>query len=77
VADRQSPTLDQAILTDFFVKATSRVIAAACGSCTPERQRLLLEAPKRELAGLVELRPDSAGLHLVGHSAGAAHHAIR
>jgi GntR family transcriptional regulator / MocR family aminotransferase len=32
-----------------------------------ERQRLLLAAAQRELAGLIELRPDSAGLHLVGY----------
>jgi GntR family transcriptional regulator/MocR family aminotransferase len=66
VASGNSPTLDQGVLADFigeghYVRHVRRV-RALCA----ERQQALLAAAKRELAGLVDLAPDAAGLHLVG-----------
>jgi GntR family transcriptional regulator / MocR family aminotransferase len=61
-----APALDHAALTDFvdggwFARhlRRMRVLYAA-------RQRSLLGAARRELVGLLELRPDDAGMHLMG-----------
>ncbi len=67
VADRQSPTLDQAVLTDFIVEGHFARHIRRMRQLYAERQRLLLEAAQHELAGSIDLRPEAAGLHLVGY----------
>jgi GntR family transcriptional regulator / MocR family aminotransferase len=61
-----STPLDHAVLTDFVAGGwfarhlrRMRVIYEA-------RQRSLLGAARKELAGLLDLRPDDAGMHLMG-----------
>jgi GntR family transcriptional regulator/MocR family aminotransferase len=66
VADRESPLLDQAALTDFIVEGHFGGQIRRMRQLYAERQHLLLEAASRELVGLIDVRPDSAGLHLVG-----------
>ncbi|MCA1647250.1 MAG: PLP-dependent aminotransferase family protein, partial [Chloroflexi bacterium] len=66
VVDRQSPLLDQAVLCDFITEGHFSRHIRRMRQLYAERQRLLLEAAGRELAGLIDLGPESAGLHLVG-----------
>ncbi len=66
VLSRFSPTVDQAVLADFIneghfarhIRRTRALYAA--------RQAALVEAVRKELAGLLEVEPDEAGIHLVG-----------
>ena len=64
--DRQSPTIEQAILAEFiaaghFARQIRRMRVLYAG-----RQELLLRAASDELHGLLEVRPAQAGMHLVG-----------
>jgi GntR family transcriptional regulator / MocR family aminotransferase len=66
LSDRHSPVLDQAALADFigdghFARHIRRMRALYA-----ERQRILVEAASVELAGLLEVQPAEAGMHLVG-----------
>jgi GntR family transcriptional regulator / MocR family aminotransferase len=66
LSDRHSPVLDQAALADFigdghFARHIRRMRALYA-----ERQGLLVEAASVELAGLLEVQPAEAGMHLVG-----------
>ncbi len=66
LADRGSPRLEQAALADFVAGGhfarhirRTRVLYA-------ERRQALVDAARRELAGLLELRAGEAGMHSVG-----------
>jgi GntR family transcriptional regulator/MocR family aminotransferase len=67
LADRHAPSVDQAVLADFIAEGhfgrhvrRTRVLYA-------ERQAAFVEAAARELAGLLEIAPSEAGMHLVGY----------
>jgi len=66
VGDRQSPSLEQAVLADFIAEGHFGRHIRRMRQLYAERQQLLIEAASRELLGVLELRPESAGLHLVG-----------
>jgi GntR family transcriptional regulator / MocR family aminotransferase len=66
LSDRHSPVLDQAAVADFigdghFARHIRRMRALYA-----ERQGILVEAATVELAGLLEVQPAEAGMHLVG-----------
>jgi GntR family transcriptional regulator/MocR family aminotransferase len=67
LADRHAPSVEQAVLADFITEGhfarhirRTRVLYAA-------RQAALVDAAQRELAGLLEVGPAEAGMHLVGY----------
>jgi GntR family transcriptional regulator / MocR family aminotransferase len=67
LADRHAPSVEQAVLADFITEGhfarhvrRTRVLYAA-------RQAALVEAAKSQLAGLLEVGPAEAGMHLVGY----------
>src|SRR5207253_1744940 len=67
--DIHSPTLEQAVLADFigeghFARHVRRMRTLYAG-----RQAALVEVAARELAGLLDVRPAEAGMHLVGQLA--------
>jgi GntR family transcriptional regulator/MocR family aminotransferase len=66
LTDRHSPTLDQAVLAAFLAEGHFARHIRRMRALYEERQAMLLEAARRELAGLLTLRPAEAGLHLVG-----------
>ena len=66
VLSRFSPTIDQAALTDFINEGHFTRHIRRMRTLYAERQGVLVEAARRELAGLVELEPHDAGIHLVG-----------
>jgi GntR family transcriptional regulator/MocR family aminotransferase len=76
-ADVQCPALEQAVLSDFIAQGhfarhirRTRVLYA-------KRQALLIRQAARELAGLLDVRPMDAGMHLIGElPAGADDRAV-
>jgi GntR family transcriptional regulator / MocR family aminotransferase len=66
LASRFSPTIEQAVLADFINEGHFARHIRRMRALYAERQAVLLAAARRELAGLLELRPDPAGIHLVG-----------
>jgi GntR family transcriptional regulator/MocR family aminotransferase len=66
VADRHSPTLEQAVLADFIAEGHFARHVRRMRTLYAERQACLLEAAHRELDGALELAPADAGMHLVG-----------
>ena len=66
LTDRHHPTLEQAVLADFvsqdhFARHLRRVRVVY-----QERQRILVEGVRENLADLLDVAPDAAGMHLVG-----------
>ncbi len=66
LASRFAPTIEQAVLADFINEGHFARHIRRMRALYAERQAVLLDAAARELAGLLELRPDHAGIHLVG-----------
>jgi GntR family transcriptional regulator/MocR family aminotransferase len=66
VVDRQSPTLTQAVLTDFFNEGYFLRHVRRMRTLYQERQETLLRAAHRELGGLLEAGPCETGLHVIG-----------
>lgn len=66
LADRHSPSLDQAILADFINEGHFARHMRRMRSLYAERQQVLVEAARRDLKGLLEVEPAEAGMHLVG-----------
>jgi GntR family transcriptional regulator/MocR family aminotransferase len=66
LADRGSPQLEQAALADFIAEGHFARHIRRTRLLYLERQRALVAAARRELAGLLEVRPAAAGMHLVG-----------
>ena len=66
LVDRHSPSVDQAILTDFIEGGHFARHVRRMRSLYAERQGLLVAAAERELAGLLEVKPAAAGMHLIG-----------
>ena len=66
LSDRHSPTVEQAVLTDFIEEGHFARHLRRMRALYAERQATLVEAAAGELAGLIELKPSDAGLHLTG-----------
>ena len=64
--DRHSPSIDQAILTDFIDGGHFTRHIRRMRSLYSDRQEMLLAAAEGELAGLLEVKPAAAGMHLIG-----------
>jgi GntR family transcriptional regulator/MocR family aminotransferase len=64
--DRHSPQLEQAILADFIAEGHFVRHIRRMRTLYEHRQQVLLEVARQELAGLLEVSPHEAGMHLVG-----------
>ncbi|MBJ6764370.1 PLP-dependent aminotransferase family protein [Myxococcaceae bacterium JPH2] len=65
-ADVQSPTLEQAVLTDFIQEGHFSRHVRRMRVLYAKRQARLVEAARRELKGALDVAPSDTGLHLVG-----------
>jgi GntR family transcriptional regulator/MocR family aminotransferase len=66
VGDRHPPLPDQAVVADFLDEGHFLRHLRRMRTLYAERQQALVEAARRTLAGLLEVPPDAAGIHLVG-----------
>jgi GntR family transcriptional regulator/MocR family aminotransferase len=66
LANRSVPTIDQAVLADFIVEGHFARHIRRMRMLYVERQSILVDLVKRNLAGIVEISPAEAGLHLIG-----------
>lgn len=66
VSGRHSPVADQAILARFMTEGHFARHIRRTRHLYAERRAMLLEAARRELAGLLEIEPGEAGLHVPG-----------
>lgn len=64
--DRQAPTIEQIILTDFISEGHFARHLRRMKGIYMERQATLVEAARHELAGLLDIQPATAGLHVMG-----------
>ncbi|HUR97358.1 MAG TPA: PLP-dependent aminotransferase family protein [Pyrinomonadaceae bacterium] len=62
----QPPLIDQAILAEFISEGHFARHVRRMRTLYAERQRSLVEQVDRRLKGLVEMKADDAGMHLVG-----------
>jgi GntR family transcriptional regulator/MocR family aminotransferase len=62
----QSPLMNQAILAEFIAEGHFARHVRRMRTLYEERQQILVEAVKRNLSGLVEMKANDAGMHLVG-----------
>ena len=66
LVDCHSPALDQAALADFIAAGHFARHIRRMRALYAERQRLLVDAARHTLAGLLEVQSAEAGMHLVG-----------
>jgi GntR family transcriptional regulator/MocR family aminotransferase len=66
VMDRQPSTLTQAVVADFIEEGHFLRHIRRMRTLYSERQEALLRAARRELDGLLDVRPCQTGLHLMG-----------
>ncbi|MBZ5625463.1 MAG: PLP-dependent aminotransferase family protein [Acidobacteriia bacterium] len=66
LADRHSPALEQALVAEFLSEGHFARHVRRMRALYAERQDALVSAARRELAGLLEVPPAEAGMHLVG-----------
>jgi len=66
IFDRHSPTIEQAVLTDFMTEGHFPRHIRLMRTFYAERQEVLVKEIKSRLSGLLEVYPDEAGMHLVG-----------
>jgi GntR family transcriptional regulator/MocR family aminotransferase len=66
LADRHSPVLDQAALADFISDGHFARHIRRMRALYAERQAILVAAATQELAGLLQVDPAEAGMHVVG-----------
>jgi GntR family transcriptional regulator/MocR family aminotransferase len=66
LADRHSPSVTQAVLADFIDAGHFARHVRRTRALYAERQAALVHAVGRTLAGLVEVTPAEAGMHLLG-----------
>jgi GntR family transcriptional regulator/MocR family aminotransferase len=63
---RHAPTLDQAVLAEFIAEGHFAHHLRAMRVLYHERQKAFLATVSSGLAGLIDVRPSAAGMHLVG-----------
>jgi GntR family transcriptional regulator/MocR family aminotransferase len=66
LADSHSPSIDQAVLTDFIEDGHFARHVRKMRALYAERQGVLVSAAKSELAGFLEVPADEAGMYLIG-----------
>lgn len=66
LSDGHSPSIDQAVLTDFIEEGHFSRHIRRMRALYAERQAALIAAAKKDLHGLLEINADEAGMHLVG-----------
>jgi GntR family transcriptional regulator/MocR family aminotransferase len=66
LADRHSCLIEQAVLARFISEGHFARHVRRMRKLYAERQAALVEAANRDLAGLLDVRPKEAGMHLVG-----------
>ncbi|MDQ3712249.1 MAG: PLP-dependent aminotransferase family protein [Acidobacteriota bacterium] len=64
--DSHSPSIDQAVLTDFIEEGHFARHIRRMRFLYADRQDALVDAAKRNLRGLLEVKADEAGMHLIG-----------
>ncbi len=65
LSDRHAALLEQAVLADFIAEGHFTRHIRRMRALYAQRQQALIEALKQELAGLIEVVPHEAGMHLV------------
>lgn len=66
VSDGHSSVVDQAILAEFIAEGHFAKHLHRMRKIYQKRQEILVSEVKRELAGLMEIEPNNAGMHLIG-----------
>ncbi|CAA9385529.1 MAG: Transcriptional regulator, GntR family domain / Aspartate aminotransferase [uncultured Pyrinomonadaceae bacterium] len=66
LSDSHSPSIDQAILTDFIEAGHFSRHIRRMRALYAERQAALVAAANQDLAGLLDVPSDEAGMHLIG-----------
>jgi GntR family transcriptional regulator / MocR family aminotransferase len=66
LSGHQSPILEQAVLADFIGEGHFARHVRRMRAVYAERQQALVKAGRRELAGLLDIQPSDAGMHLIG-----------
>jgi GntR family transcriptional regulator/MocR family aminotransferase len=66
LADRHSPSLEQALVSEFLSEGHFARHVRRMRALYAERQDALVAAARRELAGALDVAPAEAGMHLVG-----------
>jgi GntR family transcriptional regulator / MocR family aminotransferase len=66
LSHQHPPTIEQAVLADFIHEGHFARHIRRMRVLYAEQQAALVEAARRELAGLLDVRPAEAGMHLVG-----------
>jgi GntR family transcriptional regulator/MocR family aminotransferase len=66
VADRHSPVPDQAVMAAFISEGHFARHIRRMRTLYRERQEALLDAARDELDGILDVRPATSGMHLVG-----------
>jgi GntR family transcriptional regulator/MocR family aminotransferase len=66
LADRHSPTLEQAVLADFIAEGHFARHVRRMRQLYAERQGAFLDLASRQLGGLLRIGPAAAGIRLVG-----------
>ncbi len=66
VTDRQSPTVDQAVLTDFLTGGHFARHVRRMRRLYRERQEVLVQEVRRRLGGRLAVSRSAAGMHLLG-----------
>jgi GntR family transcriptional regulator/MocR family aminotransferase len=66
VLSRFTPSIDQAALADFIDEGHFTRHIRRMRTLYAERQSMMVETARRELGGLLEVKPHDAGIHLVG-----------
>jgi GntR family transcriptional regulator/MocR family aminotransferase len=69
LADRHSPSIDQAILAQFMHEGHFTRHIRRMKKLYMERQTVLVEAVRRELHGALQIPPTQGGLHVAGRLA--------
>jgi len=66
LSDRHSPSLDQVLVSEFLTEGHFARHIRRMRALYAERQDALVTAVRRELAGVLDMAPGEAGMHLVG-----------
>jgi GntR family transcriptional regulator/MocR family aminotransferase len=66
VADRQSPTMDQAVLAEFLAEGHFARHVRRMRRLYAERQQVLVDAVERRLGDRLRAVPSAGGMHLMG-----------
>jgi GntR family transcriptional regulator / MocR family aminotransferase len=66
LADLHSPSIDQAVLTEFIAERHFARHVRRMRAIYEERQQILVEEARKNLKGMLEVAPAEAGMHLIG-----------